>query len=236
MKPRTIALCSGGMDSVVALYHMAAITQVVKVVSFNYGSKHNHREIPMAVAHASLLGIDHVTVPLPFVGAEFKSSLLAEGGAIPDGHYADHVMKQTVVPFRNGIMLAIAAGLAESVEAEAVVIAAHAGDHAIYPDCRAVFMEAMREAIRVGTYAKIALVAPFQHATKAEIVTRGMELGVNFAQTWSCYKGGNLHCGRCGTCIERREAFHLAGVQDPTPYAADAPRLEELIEAGFKLP
>ncbi len=132
-------------------------------------------------------------------------------------------MKQTVVPFRNGIMLAIAGGYAESIEANGLLIAAHSGDHAIYPDCREEFMNAMGAAIRFGTYAGVDILRPFIHNTKAEIARRGQELGVDFSQTWSCYKGLDLHCGTCGTCVERREAFNLAGLTDPTPYANTSP-------------
>ena len=127
-------------------------------------------------------------------------------------------MKQTVVPFRNGIMLAVAAGYAESREAEGLVIAAHAGDHAIYPDCRETFMSPMADAIRNGTYAAIDLLRPFITMRKEDIAARGAELGVEFAKTWSCYRGGERHCGRCGTCVERVEAFALAGLDDPTDY------------------
>lgn len=128
-------------------------------------------------------------------------------------------MKQTVVPFRNAIMLAVATGLAESRGAEGLVIAAHGGDHAIYPDCREEFMRAMGDAMRLGTYAEVKLLRPFIAMTKAEIAVAGAKLGVDFGRTWSCYKGGDVHCGKCGTCVERREAFELAGVSDPTGYA-----------------
>ncbi len=132
-------------------------------------------------------------------------------------------MQQTVVPFRNGIMLAIAAGYAESIGAEGLVIAAHAGDHAIYPDCRELFMQAMAAAMSMGTYAKIQLLRPFINAHKADIVRRGAELGIDYSETWSCYKGGRTHCGMCGTCVERREAFLLAGLPDPTTYQQSPP-------------
>ena len=153
----------------------------------------------------------------------FKSDLLRSGGGIPDGHYAEESMKQTVVPFRNGIMLSIAAGFAESITADGVVIAAHSGDHAIYPDCREPFMQAMGEAMGQGTYAKIQLLRPFIAMDKTAIARRGAELGIDFAETWSCYKGGEIHCGTCGTCVERREAFHLAGLPDPTVYLKTPP-------------
>jgi len=218
-----LVLVSGGMDSVAALYQAHAEHTVVGAISFDYGSKHNHKEIPFAAWHCGQLGIPHRAISLDFVGQLFKSDLLKSGGAIPDGHYEQQNMKQTVVPFRNGIMLAIAGGYAESIEASGLVIAAHSGDHAIYPDCREDFMKAMGDAIRLGTYAAVEILRPFIHNTKAEIARRGHELGVNFAQTWSCYKGGTIHCGTCGTCVERREAFQLAGLSDPTVYASNSP-------------
>lgn len=220
---KTVVLVSGGMDSVAALYQAHTEHTVVGAVSFDYGSKHNHKEIPFAAWHCRQLGIPHRAITLDFVGQLFKSDLLKSGGAIPDGHYEQQNMKQTVVPFRNGIMLAIAGGYAESIEASGLVIAAHSGDHAIYPDCREDFMKAMGDAIRLGTYAAVGILRPFIHNTKAEIARRGHELGVDFAQTWSCYKGGDVHCGTCGTCVERREAFQLAGLSDPTVYASTSP-------------
>ena len=220
---RVVVLVSGGMDSVSALYDAAVKHEVTAALSFDYGSKHNHKEIPFAHWHCEKLGIPHTTIPLAFMHDLFKSDLLKSGGAIPDGHYEERTMMQTVVPFRNGIMLSIAAGYAESVGAEALVIAAHAGDHAIYPDCREEFMDAMGNAIGLGTYAKIEVLRPFIGMTKAEIARRGDELGVDFARTWSCYKGKDVHCGTCGTCNERREAFQLAGVSDPTVYLRTPP-------------
>ena len=222
-KTKTVVLVSGGMDSVVALYHAHAAHEVVGAVSFDYGSKHNPKEIPFAAYHCARLGVPHRTIPLAFINELFASDLLQSGGAIPDGHYEELTMKQTVVPFRNGIMLSIAAGYAESVEAQGLIIAAHSGDHAIYPDCREAFMLAMSDAIRLGTYAEVQLLRPFIHFSKAQIAARGHELGVDFAQTWSCYKGQDIHCGTCGTCVERREAFELAGLPDPPVYASTAP-------------
>ena len=219
MKPKVIVLLSGGMDSVSVLYDARNTAEVVATLSFDYGSKHNHREIPFAKHHSERFGIQHHVVSLDFMGHLFKSDLLKSGGDIPDGHYEASSMKRTVVPFRNGIMLSIAGGVAESQGADAVVIAAHAGDHVIYPDCREDFMNAMADAIRLGTDAGVQILRPFIHLTKAQIAVRGDELGVDFAQTWSCYKGGITHCGTCGTCVERREAFQLAGLPDPTVYA-----------------
>jgi len=218
MKKKVVVLVSGGMDSVSALYEAHRTHQVFGSLSFDYGSKHNHKEIPFAAWHCAKLGIPHLAISLDFVGQLFKSDLLKSGGAVPDGHYEEQSMKQTVVPFRNGIMLSIAGGFAESIEAQGLVIAAHAGDHAIYPDCREDFMKAMGDAIRLGTYAQIEILRPFIHSTKAEIARRGHDLGVDFSKTWSCYKGEAIHCGTCGTCVERREAFMLAGLPDPTTY------------------
>jgi 7-cyano-7-deazaguanine synthase len=224
MTRKVVVLVSGGMDSVSALYQAREEHEVVGALSFDYGSKHNHKEIPLAAWHCERLGIPHRVIALEFVAQLFKSDLLKSGGAIPEGHYEELSMKQTVVPFRNGIMLSIAAGYAESIDAHGLVIAAHAGDHAIYPDCREDFMKAMGDAIRLGTYARIEILRPFIHSSKAEIARRGQNLGVDFSKTWSCYKGGAIHCGACGTCVERREAFMLAGLADPTVYA-EAPAL-----------
>lgn len=220
---KVCVLLSGGMDSVTVLYEALHSHEVAACLSFDYGSKHNARELPFAKLHAERHGIPHHVVGLDFMDRLFKSDLLRSGGEIPEGHYAEESMKQTVVPFRNGIMLAIAAGHAESIGAGAVVIAAHSGDHAVYPDCRESFMCAMGEAMGRGTYAGIRLLRPFIAMDKAAIARRGAELGINFAETWSCYKGGEIHCGVCGTCVERREAFLLAGLPDPTVYEQTPP-------------
>jgi 7-cyano-7-deazaguanine synthase len=220
---KVVVLCSGGMDSVTALHWACRHEEVAAVLSFDYGAKHNHREIPFAAEHAGLLGRPHQVIKLDFVNRLFASALLPSGGEIPDGHYEAATMKQTVVPFRNAIMLSIATGIAESSGAQGVVIAAHSGDHAIYPDCREDFLRAMGEAMRQGTYAGVELLRPFIAMTKAQIATEGLRLGVDFARTWSCYKGGEIHCGRCGTCVERREAFLAAGLPDPTLYASAGP-------------
>lgn len=220
---KTLVLLSGGMDSTTALYWAMREHQVVGAVSFDYGSKHNDRELEQAAWHCQKLRLHHDVVSLPFVNELFASDLLKSGGAVPDGHYADDNMKRTVVPFRNGIMLAIACGIAESREAGGLVIAAHAGDHAIYPDCRESFMQAMAAAMTAGTYAGIELLRPFIHSDKTGIARLGNDLGVDFLHTWSCYKGGDVHCGTCGTCVERREAFLNAGLADPTGYLVTPP-------------
>ena len=220
---KAIVLLSGGMDSVSALYEAYSHFEILGALSFHYGSKHNDSEIPFAAYHAQKLGVPHRVIRLDFIGESFKSDLLQSGGEIPKGHYTAENMKSTVVPFRNGVMLSIAAGFAESLGAQGIVIAAHTGDHAIYPDCREDFMKAMADAIRLGTDARIEVLSPFITMTKAGIAQRGHELGVDFLKTWSCYKGGEVHCGECGTCVERREAFLVAGIPDPTSYLSNGP-------------
>ena len=212
----SVLILSGGVDSVTLLYDEQE--RIALAVSFDYGSKHNAREIPFAQWHCQQLGIKHVVIPLDFMTKYFKSSLLEGGEDIPEGHYADENMKSTVVPFRNGIMLSIAVGIAESNGLKYVMMANHGGDHTIYPDCRPEFVSAMSEAARTGTYPGITLLCPFTNLTKGQIAARGAELGINYAETWSCYRGGDHHCGKCGTCVERREAFELAGVDDQTKY------------------
>lgn len=209
-------IVSGGMDSITLLYEHK--DEIAVGISFDYGSNHNAREIPFAKMHCERLGIKHITINLDFMHQYFKSSLLTGADTIPEGHYEDENMKSTVVPFRNGIMLAIAVGIAESNGLTEVFIANHGGDHAIYPDCRPGFIRAISDATQAGTYVGVEVVAPYTQLTKTEIVKRGAQLGIDYAETWSCYKGGNVHCGKCGTCVERHEAFVLAGLPDPTIY------------------
>ncbi|MBJ2183889.1 MAG: 7-cyano-7-deazaguanine synthase QueC [Muribaculaceae bacterium] len=211
-----IMVLSGGMDSTTMLYDYA--DRIALAVTFDYGSNHNAREIACARYNCERLGIELVEVKMDFIGRLFNSSLLSGADAIPEGSYDDDNMRSTVVPFRNGIMLAAAAGLAESRGLHTVMLANHAGDHAIYPDCRPGFVDAMSRAISEGTYDHITIFAPYTALTKTQIAARGGELGVDYSHTYSCYKGGERHCGRCGTCCERREALRDAGLPDPTPY------------------
>ena len=187
-------------------------------ISFDYGSNHNDNELPLAALHCQRLGIEHVVVPLGFMHQYFKSSLLESGDSIPDGSYDEENMKSTVVPFRNGVMLAVAAGIAESNGLTKVLIANHGGDHTIYPDCRPEFIAAMDAAVEAGTFARVRVVAPYTNISKADIARRGRVLGIDYAETWSCYKGGHVHCGTCGTCVERKEALREAGIEDNTTY------------------
>lgn len=215
----SLIVLSGGMDSVTMLHEYA--TSIKVAVNFTYGSNHNARELECARNHCRQLGIELVEIDLSFIGRLFDSSLLQGADAVPDGNYDDENMRSTVVPFRNGIMLAAATGLAESRGLRRVMLANHAGDHAIYPDCRAGFIKAMSHAISEGTYEHIMLYAPYTLLTKAQIAERGARLGVDYSTTYSCYKGGEHHCGTCGTCRERREALRLAGIEDTTVYDCD---------------
>lgn len=216
MEKDSIIVLSGGMDSVTLLYEYKE--RIALAVTFDYGSNHNARENSCAEYHCKLLGIKHLLIPLEFMGKYFKSSLLDGADAIPEGHYADENMKSTVVPFRNGIMLSVACGLAESHNLKHVMIANHFGDHSIYPDCRAGFINAMSEAMNEGTYDGIDIFAPYTGITKSDIARHGKALGIDYSHTYSCYKGGEKHCGKCGTCIERKEAMHDARIEDPTEY------------------
>ena len=219
----SVLIVSGGMDSITMLYEYS--DRIAIGLSFDYGSNHNAREIPFARLHCERLGIRHVVIGLVFMYRYFKSSLLEGADAIPEGHYAGDNMKSTVVPFRNGIMLAIAAGIAESNGLRHVMMANHGGDHAIYPDCRPEFVSAFGAAVRAGTYEGITVEAPYTDITKADIARRGSALGIDYSETWSCYKGGERHCGRCGTCVERREALAEAGIEDNTVYDGDVPKV-----------
>lgn len=211
-----VIILSGGMDSVSLLY--AYRNEIALALTFDYGSNHSRREIECAKYHCEKLGIEHIVISLDFIGKYFNSSLLQGADAIPEGNYDEENMKSTVVPFRNGIMLSIACGFAESKGLKKVFIANHAGDHAIYPDCRATFIEAMTEAMAYGTYEGVRICAPFTGLNKSQIAVIGQQSGVDFSKTYSCYKGGEKHCGKCGTCSERKEAFQLAGIEDPTEY------------------
>ena len=211
-----ILILSGGLDSTTLLYDYQE--RIALAISFDYGSNHNAKEIPFARLHCERLGIKHLVIPLEFMGQYFRSSLLSGDEAIPEGHYADENMKSTVVPFRNGIMLAIAAGMAESNDLQYIMMANHGGDHTIYPDCRPEFVEAFGKATQAGTYNGVRLLSPYCNMTKGEIAARGKALGIDYSETWSCYRGGEKHCGKCGTCVERREALAEAGITDTTEY------------------
>ncbi len=213
----SIIILSGGLDSTTMLYEYKE--QIALALSFDYGSNHNKKELSFASLHCKRLGIQHIIIPLEFIHQYFHSSLLEGADAVPEGEYDDENMRSTVVPFRNGIMLAIAAGMAENNGLKQILMANHSGDHAIYPDCRPEFVKAMDAAIEAGTYDGVRLFTPYTNLTKADIARHGKVLGIDYSETWSCYKGSEVHCGKCGTCTERREALREAGINDSTVYA-----------------
>lgn len=218
---KVIVVLSGGLDSTVVLYDAVVrnSTDAVKAISFNYGQRHV-RELESAGIVTGKLGVTHKTIDLTAVTELFgESSLTDRAIAVPDGHYTDNSMKSTVVPNRNMILLSIAAAWAISQKFDAVAYGAHAGDHTIYPDCRDEFVASCAQTLKLADWHPVEIVRPFVKHSKRDIVLRGIELGVPFEDTWSCYKGGQYHCGTCGTCVERREAFEEAGVLDPTRYA-----------------
>jgi len=212
---KALIILSGGLDSTVLAHDiMARGEHELTALSFDYGQKHR-RELDCARWQAHKLGLAHTIVPLPFVDELFASALLQSGGPLPEGHYEDTNMKQTVVPNRNMIMLSIAAGLAISQKRTVLFYGAHGGDHAIYPDCRPEFVAAMQKVLGLCDWQELELRVPFLHDDKAGIVALGLSLGVDFARTWTCYKGGAHPCGKCGSCVERAEAFALNGADDP---------------------
>ena len=209
-------IVSGGMDSVTMLHEYSE--RIALGISFDYGSNHNAQELPLARLHCQRLCIPHIVIPLQFMPRYFRSSLLEGADAIPEGPYDAENMASTVVPFRNGIMLAIACGIAESNGLKHVMIANHGGDHTIYPDCRPAFIDSMSQAMTAGTDTLVGILAPYTNISKADIARHGKRMGIDYSETWSCYKGGTHHCGRCATCIERREALAAAGIVDTTIY------------------
>jgi 7-cyano-7-deazaguanine synthase len=218
-----VAVVSGGLDSAVLAHHLRDEGWDLRLVSFDYGQRHRV-ELEHAAAMAAGMGARHDVVDLRSVGALLTGSALTDDAvAVPDGHYTEDSMRSTVVANRNAIFAMVATGVAVADGAGAVGLGVHAGDHAVYPDCRPPFIAAAEQLAKVANEGFVTdafqLLAPFIAWSKADIVRRGDELGVPFAGTWSCYKGGAVHCGTCGTCVERIEAFALAGVPDPTGYA-----------------
>ncbi|MFP6855409.1 MAG: 7-cyano-7-deazaguanine synthase QueC [Opitutales bacterium] len=232
---KSIVVYSGGMDSTILLYQLLSQGDEVKTLTINYGQRHA-KEIKCARALAKDLGVEHRVADLASLGELLGGSALTSSELeVPEGHYEEDNMKATVVPNRNMILLAVSAGWAISSDFDRVGYAAHSGDHAIYPDCRNEFADALDAAIQLADWRKVSLYRPFVDLTKADLVKLGAELEVPFERTWSCYKGEELHCGRCGTCVERREAFHLAEVTDPTTYGVEAPSLEEMVANDWKI-
>jgi 7-cyano-7-deazaguanine synthase len=222
------------MDSSVLLYQLVKAGDEVKTISIDYGQRHK-KEIQLARQMANSLGIEHQVADLTSITHLLAGSALTSSEIeVPEGHYAEDNMKATVVPNRNMILLAVATGWAVSQKFDRVGYAAHSGDHAIYPDCRTEFADVLGQAIEMADWQKVSLYRPFVDITKADIAILGTTLGVPFEMTWSCYKGNELHCGKCGTCVERREAFFLAEVDDPTEYDPASPSLDEMVANDWK--
>jgi 7-cyano-7-deazaguanine synthase len=221
-KEKVVAIVSGGLDSVTMAYELVHRNYEIILISYNYGQRHK-KEILYATKCAENLGVQHHIVDLQVLSDLLGgSSLTSEEISVPDGHYAEESMRITVVPNRNAIMINIATALAVSMKCNYVATGVHGGDHYIYPDCRPEFISAQTEALRLANAGFIPdefeVLAPFVNISKDGIVKIGEAIGVPWLETWSCYKGGEIHCGSCGTCFERREAFALAGVHDPTNY------------------
>jgi 7-cyano-7-deazaguanine synthase len=218
--PTKLVLFSGGLDSATLLY---ANKSNACAILFDYGQRHKI-ELDYATDFCYKHNIPYIPVAVPRLKSVLASGSQTGDAPVPHGHYADENMKTTIVPNRNAILLSIAVGAAISRNMTEVLYAAHAGDHAIYPDCRPEFFSAFNEAMKLGNaWTPVTLSAPFLSMTKADIVKYGASMEVPFIDTWSCYEGNldsGVHCGKCGTCVERREAFMLAGVEDPTQYAS----------------
>lgn len=227
---KTIVICSGGLDSVTLAHKIAAEHILSGVLSFDYGQRHK-KELGFAKLCAERLGVPHNVIDLTDAGRNLTGSALTDDYAVPDGHYTEESMKITVVPNRNAIMLAIAYGVASAHGLDAVATAVHGGDHFIYPDCRPGFIQAFEtmQNHALEELSNIRLYTPYLEKTKADIAADAGVYNVPVEQTWSCYKGGDIHCGRCGTCVERREALELGGVADPTIYE-DADFWKQAIE------
>lgn len=215
---KVVIILSGGLDSSVLLHSFHKQGFELRALSINYGQRHA-LELEYARDQAELAKVPWKLVDLSALSEVLPGSSQTDIRVpVPHGHYAEESMKQTIVPNRNMILLSVAIGHAVAHKFDAVAYAAHAGDHAIYPDCRKPFVEAMRVAAGLCDWREISILSPFINMNKADIVSEGSKLGVDFTQTYSCYEGGELHCGKCGTCVERKEAFQLAGVTDPTTY------------------
>ena len=214
---KTIAVISGGMDSITMLHKLHKEGHELKAISFNYGQRHS-KELEVAKKNCEILNIDHKIVDISFLRDLASNSALTGDIDVPEGHYEDENMKQTVVPNRNMILSAIAVGYAVNEDFDNIAIGVHSGDHAIYPDCRAEFVEALNKTTQIANYKAITVLAPFIDADKTEIIKQGLEVGVDYSLTWTCYKGLDKACGKCGSCQERLEAFKNNGVNDPLEY------------------
>ena len=225
----SVIIYSGGMDSTTLLHQFK--DNIALAITFDYGSNHNDREYEYALKHTEKLGIEHIRIDIKTSMEHFKSGLLEGAESIPDGHYSDDSMAKTVVPFRNGIMLSIAAGIADSRKLKKVLIANHFGDSSQYPDCRLDFIQRMSRAIVSGTDGQVKVLAPYTDISKEEIAEMGNSMAIDYSTTWSCYKADEeIHCGKCGTCVER--IWALRNFDDTTVYKDKPFAVKLLKEAG----
>lgn len=211
---KTICILSGGLDSTTLLYQIFRIRKEVKALSFDYGQRHS-REINQAQKTCKKLGIEHKIIHLDFMRDLCSNSALTSDIKVPYGHYQAENMKQTVVPNRNMIMASIAIGWAVNLDFDEVALGVHSGDHAIYPDCRPIFINTLRKVAKVANYSSIYIHTPYLHFDKGDIIKIGKMLGVDYSLTHTCYEGKEVPCGKCGACQERAEAFEKAGIEDP---------------------
>ncbi len=219
-RKKIVAVVSGGMDSVTMLHKLVKEDKAdVQVITFNYGQRHN-KEIEMAKRNCELLGLDHKIIDISFIADVIDNSALTGDIDVPEGHYEDENMKLTVVPGRNLILSSIALGIAYNNKADYIALGAHSGDHAIYPDCRPEFYSALNEVAKIADYHKVELYFPYLDGDKTTIIKNGLELGVDYGLTWTCYKGKEKACGKCGSCQERLEAFRNNNINDPVEYEA----------------
>lgn len=217
LKEKCLLVYSGGLDSTVLLYHLLNNGYNVSTITFDYGQKHK-KELNSALYFTKLMSVPNQIVDMSFYSKLLLNNVITSKNDVPDGHYADEIMKKTVVPNRNLLFLTVAVGLAIDSKIDLVAIACHSGDHTIYPDCRPEFIDSANSTMSLGNWGGAKIISPFVNFTKTDIVRLGADLNVPMEKTWSCYKGWDLHCGTCGTCYERKESFELANVKDSTGY------------------
>lgn len=217
MSENVVVIYSGGMDSFTVLHRALRDGKTPHALTFDYGQRHK-KEIDYAAAVCKTLGVSHKVVDISAINELVGGSSLTSDIDVPEGHYEEPSMKQTVVPNRNMILLSMAVGYAVSMEAEKVYYGAHSGDHAIYPDCRPEFVEKMNNVCAIANYTPVEIVTPYLKESKTAILTDGLKMGLDYSQTWTCYNGRDKACGKCGACQERLEAFRDNGVTDPLPY------------------
>jgi 7-cyano-7-deazaguanine synthase len=215
---KTLAIVSGGMDSVTMLHDLYKQGHELSVVSFNYGQRHI-KELEVAKRNADKLGLQHKIIRMDFLAQLLDNSALTGDTEVPEGHYAAENMKLTVVPNRNMIMASIAIGLAVNNGQDAIAMGVHSGDHAIYPDCRPEFISALRTTSLIANYEPIDVLAPYLKMDKSSIIARGLEIDtMDYSETWTCYKGLQKACGVCGSCQERLEGFANNNIANPLDY------------------